>query len=418
MPYRSSTGGFTGNANMATFIDQVVVTFMTDAKVSGGLGWISQAPSRGKGSTPNFEFIVSRGGIGTEAAPFWMCQTTAKSLFIYSGNDVNTAQESFDQPGNPINGPGADPVVDPTTTFALEKCLLLSTVVGSYDSYWVFGGTTGEYCHVVLKVGAREYRHFHVGLLDPFDADFPTDAFYMTNHRWMHLGPDNLNGSSQPAYSATLNYEHRPYHKNHILPFSNNSDSNTGFSGGYHGDIRSCGMWVHAVGYGSEGYDWWMMTGAMNTPDVGDGGTIGRARGSSGNFDTVAALTKPVGDVNNTADAVSFGSGWVSGYNDGLGGIPFVCEPTFTTDGIPLMPIIVCLPSDFESAIRWAPVAQVPDVFRVNMKSLDAEEEITIGSDTYTVFPLMNNDANNTIDGEGYSGYDGLAYKKITADAT
>jgi hypothetical protein len=60
----------------------------------------------------------------------------------------------------------------------------------------------------------------------------------------------------------------------------------------------------------------------------------------------------------------------------------------------------------------------VPDVFRVNMKSLDAEQEITVGSDTYTVFPLINNDANNTLSNEGYSGYEGLAYRKITANAT
>jgi hypothetical protein len=112
------------------------------------------------------------------------------------------------------------------------------------------------------------------------------------------------------------------------------------------------------------------------------------------------------------------GSGFVSGYDKSLGTSLFACEPTFTTDGVALVPIIVLMHSDFESALRWAPVAQVPDVYRVNMKSLDAEQEITIGSDTYTVFPLMNNDANNTVANEGYSGYEGLAYKKITANAT
>ena len=100
MPYRSETGTFTGNANVATFMDTIVVPFMTDAKGIGGLGWLSQTPSRGKGTTPNFEYIISRGGVGTEAAPFFMCQTTAKTLFMYSGTGVNTRQESFDQPGN------------------------------------------------------------------------------------------------------------------------------------------------------------------------------------------------------------------------------------------------------------------------------------------------------------------------------
>ena len=66
---------------------------------------------------------------------------------------------------------------------------------------------------------------------------------------------------------------------------------------------------------------------------------------------------------------------------------------------------------------RIAPVAQVPDLFRVNMSSLDPEQEISIGSDTYVVFPMTNKDSQNTLDNEGYTGFEGLAYKKITADA-
>lgn len=422
MPYRSSTGGFTGNTNMATFIDQVVVPFMTDAKGSGGLGWSSQTPSRGKGTTPNFEFLISRDGPSPTGPPFWFCQTTAKTLFIYSGYDVNTAQESFDQPGNPINGPDADPPTDPATSHGLLRCHALTTVVGSYDSYWVFGGDTGQYCHVVLKVGARQYRHFHVGLLDPLNSDFPADAHYLTSHRWGRLDPDRLVGPSSNQQWD----EHRPYDKgHHILPFRNDDNANRSFTGGWAGDIRSCGMWVHVPGgHGTLGYPWWFMVGVTQTVDNDDGGTEGRAEQGSGNFGTLTSVTKPVGDVNTASnsspvpDIYPFGAGWVSGYDESLGTVPFCCEPTFTTDGIALVPIIVCLPSDFDSALRWAPVAQVPDVFRVNMKSLNAEEEITVGSDTYTVFPLMNNDANNTLEFEGYSGYEGLAYKKITANAT
>jgi hypothetical protein len=103
---------------------------------------------------------------------------------------------------------------------------------------------------------------------------------------------------------------------------------------------------------------------------------------------------------------------------DSFGAIPFLCDPTFTTDGVALIPIYVGMHSDFQSALRWSPVGQIPDVYRVNMKSLDAEQEISIGSDTYVVFPLINKDANNTVAGEGYSGYEGLAYRKITANAT
>ena len=302
-----------------------------------------------------------------------------------------------------------------TTNFGLLRCLAMTTLVGPFSAYWLFGGPTGEYLHVVLKVGARQYRHFHIGMLTPFDTGLDADTFYVTNHRWAWLGPDNLLGGNS---TNTDNKEHHPYINHHILPFKNNEMYNTGYSGGWNGDVRSQGMWLYSPAYGSEAYDWWFMIGARESPQQETGSVVGRARAASGNFNNVSAITKDLGDVNNGSDILSFGAGWVCGYDKALGTILHCCEPTYTTDGVQLLPIPVLLPSDFETAIRWAPVGVVPDVFRVNMKSLDAEEEITIGSDTYTVFPMINKDSANTLANEGYSGYEGLAYKKITANAT
>jgi hypothetical protein len=53
-------------------------------------------------------------------------------------------------------------------------------------------------------------------------------------------------------------------------------------------------------------------------------------------------------------------------------------------------------------------------MFRINMRDYSPGEEITVGSDTYVVFPVINDDAANALTGEGYSGYEGWAYKKIT----
>lgn len=428
MPYRSATGGFTGNANMAEFMDQVVRPFLTDAKGSGGLAWISQtpagSPTRGKGTTPYYEFIFSRGGIGSEAPPFFFCQTAPKTLFIYSGNGVDVNQESFDQPGNPCNHPPTDPVADlaPNTSMMNLACLALTTVVGSYDGYWLFGGSTAEYFHMVLKVGAREYRHFHVGMLSPLTPELHADSFYITNHRWLWLAPDSLRYNNLDT-TNTDNKEHQPY-RGHLVPFGNhNSES---FVTGV--DARSKGMWIYSPQYGTQNYDWWLTTGdPVQSTSFGGGGGTGiygewQQYSNFGGSASVTPVTKILGDVNTNLESplyqTRFGCAWVGGYEKSLGMIPYQCEPTFTTDGITLVPIMVGLGSDFESQIRWSPVAKVPDVFRVNMKSLDAEQEITIGSDTYIVFPMINKDANNTVAGEGYSGYEGLAYKKITANAT
>lgn len=423
MPYRDSSVGTPtwpgpGDDDAADFLNDVFQPFATDAKVSGGLGWLAQTPDGGAGGAgthPNFQRMFSRGGVGTEAPPFINFQTTAKTLFMFSGDGVNLTQEPYDQPGNPMNQPVDALFSDPVTQYGLLKCLCMTTLVGPFSAYWLFGGPTGEYLHVVLKVGARQYRHFHVGMLTPFDTGLHADTFYITNHRWGFLGPDNLQGTSG---SNTDSKEHNPYHGHHHLPFKNNNQTNIGFSGGWNGDVRSVGMWLYSPAYGSEAYDWWLMVGQPETPSGEAGSVLGRARASSGNFNNVTTITKTVGDVNVTPDGISFGAGWVAGYDKALGTILHCCEPTFTTDGVQLLPIPVLLPTDFETAIRWAPVGVVPDVFRVNMKSLDAEEEITIGSDTYTVFPMINKDSANTLANEGYSGYEGLAYKKITANAT
>lgn len=414
MPFRSDpTGGFTpGDVDMADFIDNVWRPFATDAKAAGGLGWIEQTPSRGKGTSPDFEFLFSRGSIGTEEPPFVFMQTAAKTLYMYSGNGVNTAQESFDQPGNPMNEPPADPPGDLGTNanFGNRRCLIMNTVPGSYDGYWVFGGATGEYLHCVIKVNSRHYRHFHVGMLKPLDTSLHADSFYVTNHRWGWLSPDNHRSGSNNINSN--NREHQPYQIDHHLPFRNNDNNNVSFGG----DARSAGMWVYSPGYGTENYDWWIMNG--RTGIISDSGVPGRAVNGAGNQNNFTNMVKNIGDVNDAANAVLLGSGAVSGYDLALGTVPFACDPTFTTDGVALVPIYVLLHSDFESELRWAPVATVPDVFRVNMRTLDPEQEITIGSETYVVFPMINKDQANTVAGEGYSGYEGLAYRKITANAT
>ena len=126
------------------------------------------------------------------------------------------------------------------------------------------------------------------------------------------------------------------------------------------------------------------------------------------------ALRKHIGDVNNADDSVIYGQCEVSGFGDGLGEILFSADRTFTSNAVPLIPIYVGANVLFASIPRMGVVAQIPDVFRINMANLAAEEEITVGSDTYVVFPLINKDSANVLAGEGYSGYEGLAYKKIT----
>lgn len=170
---------------------------------------------------------------------------------------------------------------------------------------------------------------------------------------------------------------------------------------------------LYMPGIGALGYDWY-----LNLSIEGNGDSGSRKQQTSGNMSTPGVTTKAIGDVNAGDDSVLFGVANCSGYSNGLGASLWACEPTFTANSVPLIPIFVGATVDFESDRRMAPVAQIPDVFRVNMKSLDPEQEILVGSDTYVVFPMVNKDSQNTLDNEGYTGFEGLAYKKITADAS
>ena len=412
MPFRTDTGGFEpGDDDMADFIEDIVAPFLTDSFVAGGLAWIQQVPTEGAGAHPNFNYLFSRGTVGSELSPFVMFGTTLKSLFIFTGDDINTGQQIYDQPGNPMNYPpnAAQPYSDPASEYHSLGCQFLNTVVGPYDSYWLFGGAGAEYLHIVLKVSGRQYRHFHVGLLTPLHDDLDAGSFYITGHCVSNLDPDDLDGQNRFGGSNTQNTEHQPYSAFHRYPFGPRNANNLQFSGE---NLRNRGLLLFMPNIGALGFDWYHNLSIEGNADSG-----ARNATTSGNMSDVTTTEKPIGDVNANSDDVLFGVANCSGYNDGLGTTMFIADPTFTANSQALVPILVGAVVDFESDRRMAPVAQIPDLFRINMNNLDPEQEITIGSDTYVVFPMVNKDSQNTLDNEGYSAFEGLAYKKITADA-
>ncbi len=414
MPFRTDTGGFEpGDDDMADFLQDIVLPFVTDSFVAGGLAWIRQTPTEGNGSHPNFNYMFSRGVVGTELPPFWMAGTTLKSLFIFTGfGSINTGQQIYDQPGNPMNYPpnASQPYNDPGSEFHSLGCQFLNTVVGPYDSFWLFGGAGAEYLHIVLKVNSRQYRHFHVGMLTPLHTDLDPDSFYITAHCVSNLDPDDLDGAQRFGGSNTASTEHQPYSDFHRYPFAFRNRNNLQFSGE---NLRNRGLLLYMPNIGALGFDWYHNLSIEGNADSG-----ARNATTQGNMSTVTTTEKPIGDVNANSDDVLFGVANCSGYNDGLGTTMFYSDPTFTANSQALVPILVGAVVDFESDRRMAPVAQIPDIFRINMNNLDPEQEILIGSDTYVVFPMTNKDSQNTLANEGYTGFEGLAYKKITADAS
>lgn len=101
-------------------------------------------------------------------------------------------------------------------------------------------------------------------------------------------------------------------------------------------------------------------------------------------------------------------------YDLNLGTVLFACDRNFTANANVLVPIYVGVNFDFQSDIRLGVVATVPDVFRINMRDYVPEEVIQVGGEDYIVFPVINSDSVNTVAGEGYSAYEGIAYRRET----
>lgn len=414
MPYETQTTPFTGDGDIAEFMTNVYIPFARDeCKWTDNL-----APTRDPAvAAPESEVYLCRQERGgsplavlspfTTKPPYMFLRTTSDGEHLYhmSGNGIaplsSPPEDIWDQPGNPMNHPQSSSFTAPGAgaTIAGMRCLFSNDLQGTYDKYWLFSDDEGRYIHCVIKQSARQYRHFHIGLFTPLHPDLDEDSFYMTCHFWEQLDPTGISGERSQGVPP-VNGEHNPYGSNdHWRPFFGNW--NVGNETGAGGAIRMQGGGIYI----------YMPNLVPNSPEIF---WFKAADNDDLTWDVTNNEPKAdIGNVNKDDGAIKFGIAQMTGAADGMGAVLYQCDQTFTSNAVPLIPIYCGINNDFAGDTRLGIVAQVPDTFRVNMRDLDAEQEIAIGSDTYVVFPVINKDSANVVAGEGYSAYEGIAYKKI-----
>jgi len=379
-------GGNGNAANADDFVRSKLAEFITSANhfPSAADRWVrSQADDIIGGTeaevwlTPPTVFTPD-----LDEPPFMAFHTKADGIFMFPGSGFDAATPAYDQ----IGGPGSFPRIasgspdwkSDADGSALNPGQQMPSIVQVSSSTWIqhhlFAPSDGRYCHMAMETGTRIWRHMFFGNMIKFGGDAAWDGGeYCVGHRWNRNAADIDN----------------PYDLTHMGPFSGVNRS--GF-----------GMVINSVFRvnGLEGsLEWWTTHEITTSPQA----STSPVRPSGASYS----------NVNQSAGAQVIGGGFANGMGLTVGALLFALNASLISGAVPLTPIYLGIFRDIGGFLRFCPVGQIPDVFRISMKGFSAADEVTIGADTYTVFPVTNSDVINTVADEQYSGFEGLAYRQI-----
>lgn len=384
MTFRTHLDDGGAAASMGDFLANKLLPFMRDEAL-----WVDNRSPAGL-TLPQAEVFTHAGTVGTPEPPYFFARTTndGATLFIATGTGIDTAQEWFDQPGRPINTPNTDTLINMNIgdsffegNIRRSACqVVFNHITSGFTGHYLFtdgnGVTPGTYVHAVIQIAANEYRHLLIGIMDKY-VSF-TGGDYLIGHYWNRYDNDDGTG-------AVANFLDQPYSSEHLWPMQLTNHSSTDLTANEDNIGRN--NWFRASGLRG-GVDWWACHG------VGNAGVISVAQ----RFGT-----------NN--DPVNVGPGAIVGHGDSLGVGLWLCEPNLAAKAKPLVPFVFMGAFPFEAQERWAALGEIPDCRRVNMRGLAPGEQLTIGSDNWRVYPLVNSNSSVGAD-NAYSGYEGLAYRE------
>ena len=222
---------------------------------------------------------------------------------------------------------------------------------GPYAAYHFFASSSSTYLHIVIEVTTGVFAHMHAGALNSAGGAAP--CIYLAASNWYRY--NSTGGGDSFASSPDGSGNHKPF----------------------------CSDYANNLG------------GQSNTQM----------------YCTVDGTGRWFAAYNGTSPARLASPGY-SGYgNPGWQRAAFLRSPNTFNGVAPMIPI----PFFAERAVGniYSFVGDAPDIRFVNMKNNNAKDEITIGSDTWKLFPVISNSPTINTGGAAASSYPyGLAFLK------
>lgn len=313
-------------------------------------------------------------------APVISFHTRDDTIYMFAGTSYVAGVESYALPGNTRQFPGIistiNPEWDPTLNDDRKSCTWTNIwPTSGLTAHWLYAPSNGAYCYAIIQIAARRYRHIIFGQYDKYSSLMTGGEFFGALFWNQNVAQIDNPYTGDRRHSSAL--------------VTSNASS---LSGKQSGAFRAVGL-RSGAGTGPSA-EW-----HMNGPGGSGVPVSNTVRPSSGTWDT----------TNNTA--IDLGQGNCNVLGEGGPGSSFLyqIQQSILSNLKPLLPITIWCLGFSDSQDRFMPVGQMPDMFRINLSGFSEGQDLVIGSDTYSLFPVINSDQINTLSDEEYSGFDGIA---------
>lgn len=320
-------------------------------------GWTEDELDNGAGVAGEGRFALSKNNIFVS---FKWNATTPLHLSVHQATAYSGANHPGEHTNDSGNGYNDASGRYSNTNLLTERCVS-DLGDGPFPSYYFFeNDASPAYLHVVVEKSSQTFRHFGMGEMEKFN-DWTGGEYAYGHYHLETTGVNNIQGNN--GNSCLLD------------GFFQTTGSGT----------AKRAATIRAEGFPHQGgSEKWLQCGGYTTFT------------SEANWRDTAGNIKRVANGGFRAGPLAYSIGQFSS--------------NVTTGHIPLYALGLFL-RDFTNSFVYF-LGTVPDIRGVHLLELAAKQEVTIGSDTWVMFPTARR--TNT-DVENRTNFQGIAYKKVTA---